>query len=104
MEVKLNKASGQMTRVVVSMVLFGVAAIAGSDAALAAGGLDKVNTFLDNVLDVLQGASIAVVTIAIMWAGYKFLFKHADFAEVGKILGGGLAIGGAGQLAVYLLG
>jgi glutamate-1-semialdehyde aminotransferase len=44
------------------------------------------------------------VTCAIMWAGYKFLFKHADIAEVGKILGGGLLVGGAAELAAYLLG
>ena len=46
----------------------------------------------------------AVVTIAIMWAGYKFLFKHADIAEVGKILAGGLLIGGAAELARYIVG
>lgn len=67
-------------------------------------GLEKVNTFMNNVVAVLRGASLAVVTIAIMWAGYKYLFKHADIAEVGKILAGGLLIGGAAQLAAYLLG
>ncbi len=72
--------------------------------AFAEGGLDKVNTFVQNVLAVLQGIAIAVVTCAIMWAGYKFLFKHADIAEVGKILGGGLLVGGAAELAAYLLG
>ena len=71
--------------------------------AFAQGGLDKVNTFVENVLVILRGISIGVVTIAIMWAGYKFLFKHADLAECGKILGGGLLIGGAGELAIYLL-
>jgi hypothetical protein len=44
-----------------------------------------------------------VVTVAIMWAGYKFLFKNADMAECGKILAGGLLIGGAAELAGYLL-
>jgi type IV secretion system protein VirB2/type IV secretion system protein PtlA len=72
--------------------------------AFAVGGLSKVNTFVQNVLSVLQGIAIAVVTVAIMWAGYKFLFKHADIAEVGKILGGGLLVGGAAELAAYLLG
>ena len=69
----------------------------------AQGGLDKVNTFMDNVLTVLRGVSLTVVTIAIMWAGYKYLFKHADLAEAGKILAGGLLIGGAAELAAYLL-
>ena len=69
----------------------------------AAGGLDKVNSFMDNVLSVLRGVSIVVVTIAIMWAGYKFLFRRADMMECAKILGGGLLIGGASELTQYLL-
>lgn len=68
------------------------------------GGLEKVSGFVESVLVVLRAISIGVVTIAIMWAGYKFLFKQADLAECGKILAGGLLIGGAAELAVYLLG
>lgn len=72
--------------------------------ALAQGGLEKANNFIENVLAILRGVSIGVVTVAIMWAGYKFLFKQADIAECGKILAGGLLIGGAAELAGYLLG
>jgi len=68
------------------------------------GGLEKVDTFIESVLSILRGISVGVVTIAIMWAGYKFLFRQADLAECGKILGGGLLIGGASELAQYLLG
>lgn len=70
----------------------------------AVGGLEKVNGFVESVLVVLRGISIGVVTVAIMWAGYKFLFKQADMAECGKILAGGLLIGGAAELSSYLLG
>lgn len=84
--------------------LLAVMALLMVEPAYAAGGLDKVNTFVQNVLAVLQGIAIAVVTCAIMWAGYKFLWKHADITEVGKILGGGLLVGGAAELAAYLLG
>lgn len=73
------------------------------DPALAEGGLEKVDKFIDNVLAVLRGISLGIVTIAIMWAGYKFLFKQADIGECGKILAGGLLIGGAAELAGYLL-
>lgn len=83
-------------------ILTGIVALTLTEAH--AQGLDKVNTFMDSVLSVLNGVSLAVVTIAIMWAGYKLLFKHADVTEVGKILGGGLLIGGAAQLAAYILG
>lgn len=68
------------------------------------GGVQKVNTFLQNILAALNGASIAVVTIAIIWAGYKFLFRNADMKECLMIVGGGLLIGGAAELASYLLG
>ena len=85
------------------MAVFLGLALMAAEPAFAQGGLDKVNTFVENVLVVLRGISIGVVTIAIMCAGYKFLFKHADIAEVGKILAGGLLIGGAAELARYLL-
>jgi len=85
------------------MAVVACLALMAVEPAFAQGGLDKVNTFVQNVLVVLRGISIGVVTIAIMWAGYKFLFKHADMAECGKILAGGLLIGGAAELAAYLL-
>ena len=71
--------------------------------AMAHGGLEKVNAFVASLLLILKGISIGVVTIAIMWAGYKFLFKQADIAECGRILAGGLFIGGAAEFAAYLL-
>ena len=71
--------------------------------AQASGGIDKVNTFVDNVLGVLRGVSVGVTTGAIMWAGYKFFFKNSGIDEAGKILGGGLAIGSASELAHYLI-
>jgi len=92
------------TNSVLSATLFVFAVmVMAVEPAFAQGGLDKVNTFMDNVLTILRGVSLTVVTIAIMWAGYKYLFKHADLAEAGKILAGGLLIGGAAELAAYLL-
>lgn len=97
----INKGAN---RAVPLLALLAFVALFAAEPAFAQGGLDKVNTFMDNVLSVLRGVSITVVTIAIIWAGYKFLFKHADIAEVGKILAGGLLIGGAAELARFLLG
>ena len=67
------------------------------------GGLQKVNSFLDMVLSILRGASIGVVTVAIMWAGYELLFAHAQVGKIIKILGGGLLIGGAAEIARYIM-
>lgn len=96
--------SASNNRMAVMLGFLVMAALLAAEPALAqTGGLDKVNTFMTNVLAVLRGASVTTVTIAIMWAGYRFLFKHADLAEIGKILAGGLLIGGAAELARYLL-
>ncbi|ERZ09685.1 TPA: TrbC/VirB2 family protein [Pseudomonas aeruginosa] len=100
MESLTNKSAN---RAVPFLALVACMALFAVEPAFAQGGLDKVNTFMDNVLSVLRGVSITTVTIAIIWAGYKFLFKHADIAEVGKILAGGLLIGGAAELARFLL-
>jgi type IV secretory pathway VirB2 component (pilin) len=101
MESLVNKRGAGRTLPLLAMLAF--AALFAVEPAFAQGGLDKVNTFMDNVLSILRGVSITVVTIAIMWAGYKFLFKHADIAECAKILAGGLLIGGAAELARFLL-
>lgn len=70
----------------------------------AAGGLDRVNTFVDNILTVLRGISVSVATISFLYAGYKFLFRSADLAEIAYILFGGLLVGGAAELARFVLG
>lgn len=100
MQIAIKNNCAKILPITIVVALIALLAV---EPAFAQGGLDKVNTFVANVLVVLRGISIGVVTIAIMWAGYKFLFKHADMAECGKILAGGLLIGGAAELASYLL-
>jgi len=74
-------------------------------AVLAAGGIEKVDSFLNNVSTWLSGVSLVVVTIAIMWVGYKWLFtERPDKTELMKILVGAIFIGGASQIGAYLLG
>lgn len=63
----------------------------------------KVCGFFDNVNGLLNMASIAVVTIAIIFAGYQIAFAHKRIADVAPILIGGLLIGAAGQVAKMLL-
>lgn len=60
--------------------------------------------FLSQITGLLGIASIAVVTIAIIFAGYQIAFAHKRISEVAPILIGGLLIGGAGQLAGWILG
>lgn len=85
-----------------------VALLAAAPAALLAqsfGGADaKVCGFFDNVNGLLNMASIAVVTIAIIFAGYQIAFAHKRISDVAPILVGGLLIGAAAQIARMLLG
>ncbi|EKF9136187.1 TrbC/VirB2 family protein [Vibrio cholerae] len=85
------------------MLTFALICFVSPDTAYAAGGLNKVNNFMDNIAGILRGASVITVTVAIMWAGYKLLFTQASVMEVGKIVIAGLLIGGAAEIARYLV-
>ena len=84
-----------------------VAAVAIPDMALAqefAGADQKVCGFFDSLNGLLNLASVAVVTIAVIFAGYQIAFAHKRISDVAPILIGGLFIGAAGQIAKMLIG
>jgi type IV secretion system protein VirB2 len=64
---------------------------------------DTVCGFFSNINSLLSMASIAVVTIAVIFAGYQIAFAHKRISDVAPILIGGLLIGAAGQIATMLL-
>jgi type IV secretion system protein VirB2 len=64
---------------------------------------DKVCGFLGNINNLLNIASVVVVTIAIIFAGYQIAFAHKRIADVAPILIGGLLIGAAAQIANMLI-
>jgi len=70
----------------------------------AAQGFDKINTTVTNVQAILVTISIAVVTIAIIWAGFKMIFQGARLSDVANVLIGGTLIGGAAAFASYIVG
>lgn len=65
---------------------------------------ERVCGFFTNINQLLNVASIAVVTIAVIFAGYQIAFAHKRIADVAPILIGGLLIGAAGQIANMLIG
>jgi type IV secretion system protein VirB2 len=80
------------------------AAMASALPALAfAQGFDRVNTTVTNVQAILVTISIAVVTIAIIWAGFKMIFQGARLADVANVLIGGTLVGGAAAFASYIV-
>ncbi|MBB4654981.1 type IV secretion system protein VirB2 [Xanthomonas sp. F14] len=79
-------------------------AAGGAGATNELGGTDtRVCGFLNNVTKLLNMGSIAVVTIAVIVAGYQIAFAHKRISEVSPILIGGVLIGAAGQIANMIL-
>ncbi|CTP83758.1 TrbC/VirB2 family protein [Xanthomonas graminis] len=87
------------------------AAVFASGVVMAADGGDmyagadtKVCGFLGKTNNILNMASVVVVTIAVVFAGYQIAFAHKRVSEVAPVLMGGVLIGAAGQLAKMLIG
>lgn len=76
-----------------------------SGAALAAGGVsgESVQTLFETVLDVLQTASVPIVTIAVCWAGYKVIWGGSAIQEVGPLVVGAILIGASPWVAELLV-
>lgn len=69
----------------------------------AAQGFEKVNTTVTNVNSILVVVSVAVVTIAIIWAGFKMIFQGSRLSDVANILLGGTLVGGASAFAAFIV-
>ena len=88
------------TRVVLA---FTAATLALAPRLAMAQGFDKINTTVTNIQAILVTISIAVVTIAIIWAGFKMIFQSARLADVANVLIGGTLIGGAAAFASFIV-
>jgi type IV secretion system protein VirB2 len=71
------------------------------------GGFEGADTricgFFDNIRGLLNLASVAVVTIAVIFCGYQIAFANKRISDVAPILIGGVLIGAASQIAGMLL-
>ncbi|WP_374013452.1 TrbC/VirB2 family protein [Pseudoxanthomonas koreensis] len=67
------------------------------------GAAGRVTTFFNNINALLNVASIAIVTIAVIFAGYQIAFNHKRVGDVAPVLIGGFLIGAAAQIAKMLL-
>ena len=65
--------------------------------------ISRVNTVMSNVQTVLVGVAVTLFTLAIMWAGFKMAFQHAQWSEVSNIVIGGVLVGGASGIAAWLI-
>lgn len=96
-----------MSSMLMAVVFVGILAAPG--VALADGNAfgdaeDKVEGFFTGLNSLLNIASIAVVTVAVIFAGYQIAFAHKRISDVAPVLIGGFLIGAAAQIAKMLLG
>lgn len=69
-----------------------------------AGSDQKVCNFFESINGLLNMASVAVVTIAVIFSGYQIAFAHKRITDVAPILIGGVLIGAAAQVAKMIVG
>ncbi|MGJ4728412.1 TrbC/VirB2 family protein [Luteimonas sp. SDU101] len=89
------------SRVLIACLAFAMPLLAWAQDGTGARG--RVETFFTNINSLLNVASIAVVTIAVIFAGYQIAFNHKRIGDVAPVLIGGFLIGAAGQIAKMLL-
>jgi type IV secretion system protein VirB2 len=102
-----SKASSDQARKLLSplfMAVMFVGILTMPGMAMAQEATDRVEEFFGNLNSLLNIASIAVVTIAVIFAGYQIAFAHKRISDVAPVLIGGFLIGAAAQIARMLLG
>lgn len=93
----VSKLAGRMAAV--SMLALPAIAMAQD----VTGATTRVTSFFSNINSLLNIASIAIVTIAVIFAGYQIAFNHKRIGDVAPVLIGGFLIGAAAQIAKMLL-
>jgi type IV secretion system protein VirB2 len=66
-------------------------------------GLEKAQDLMKTVSDALTALSLATVTVAILWVGYKVLFTGAALRDMGSTILGAVIIASAAQIASMLV-
>jgi type IV secretion system protein VirB2 len=89
------------------LLVFGLMVFTIAPVAMAEGFSDactKVVGFFARFETILRVASISIVTIAVVFAGYQIAFAHKRLSDVAPVLIGGLLIGGAATIAGWFVG
>lgn len=102
----MNHQSNQSTleyKTLFSLVLFFFSTMLAMNAAAQPVGFGaactNVVSFFSQFETLLRAASVIIVTIAIVFAGYQISFAHKRLSDVAPVLVGGLLIGGASAIA-----
>lgn len=66
-------------------------------------GFARVTDIFDEVNGWLIAAGVSIMTMAILWVGWKVTFRGANFEDMSKPLIGGIVLGTAPVLAGLLM-
>ncbi len=95
---------GHVSSLLMALVFVAVLAVPNMLFAQTFEGADeRICGFFDDIRGLLNMASVAIVTIAVIFSGYQIAFAHKRFSDVAPVLIGGLLIGAASQIAGMLL-
>jgi type IV secretion system protein VirB2 len=94
---------GRQLVMLAAMLALGFLFVAEPAFAQYGGGVDKVNTLMQNIATALKAIGVVTATVAIMWCAYKMMFKHASFSEIIMIGAGGVLAGAAAEIAAFLI-
>jgi type IV secretion system protein VirB2 len=96
-----NITQAKQVSAILVMALVAVVALAMPELAFAqesTAAQGRVTSFFTNINSLLNVASIAIVTIAVIFAGYQIAFNHKRVGDVAPVLIGGFLIGAAAQI------
>jgi type IV secretion system protein VirB2 len=103
-EFKLKSGFERQLMITVLLGIALVTIIPDVSAQTFADACDKVTGFFAQFETILRVASVSIVTIAVVFAGYQIAFAHKRLSDVAPILIGGLLIGGAATIAGWFVG
>ncbi|EBW4623566.1 TriB protein [Salmonella enterica subsp. enterica serovar Emek] len=69
-----------------------------------ADGFTRANTVGQKIATGLHGLAAITITVAVIWIGYKTLWKGESLSQCGYIIIGGILIGGGSEIAALIMG
>ncbi|MBF7981140.1 MULTISPECIES: TrbC/VirB2 family protein [Rahnella] len=68
-----------------------------------ADGFQRANTVMEKVSTGLHGLAAITITVAVIWVGYKTLWKGESLSQCAYIIIGGILIGGGSEIGALLM-
>lgn len=66
-------------------------------------GIDRVNSFLNNLAIALYAVGVIVFTIALIWSGFKVMYQQQTLVQVAPTFIGGILVASASAIAGYVI-